>query len=178
MKKFVVKLALVMVVVSVLFSVSSCGDEMKKHTVADLSFSLPKNMKQRKMQDEGTIWYGDNKNIAENPESLIYYYTNDTLLEELYLNKATTASEYAEWFINVNEYYKKEKVEEIESSVSEDGSKITQKYIDKDENTFYFDYIIRNKAVLVHVTMCCNAPYREKYEPIFTEWMDYIRLAG
>ena len=171
MKKILVKLFLVLVTVSLIFSISSCGGEMKSYSVAGLNFKLPESMEKLEV-NWADVCYGERNNIEENPQFFIYYYSRDELLTEIYLGKDVTVSEYATWFINANGYT------DVEKNLNEDGTSISLKYIYEEESTFYFDYIVRNEAVLAHVTMCCNAPYREKYEPIFTEWMGYIRLAG
>ena len=170
MKKIIVKLALILVVISTLFTVTSCGGEMKSYNESGLIFKLPKKMKKLEV-NWADLCYGESGNVEENVYFFVYYYTSDTLLTDLYLAKETTVSEYADWFINANGYT------DVEKNLNEDGTVISLKYIYEDENSFYFDYIMRNGELLVHVTMTCNEPYREKYEPIFTEWTGYIRFA-
>ncbi len=172
MKKIIVKLLFVIVLASTVLSVTSCDDgELKSYSEAGLNFKLPSNMKKFAVE-WADICYGDYDNTTENPLFFVYYYSSEALLEDLFLGTDITVSEYADWFINVNEYTN------VEKTLSEDGTSIVLKYIYEDESDFYFDYIVRNEAVLAHVTMCCRAEYRAKYEPIFTEWMSYISLAG
>ena len=170
MKKIIVKLALILVVISTLFTVTSCGGEMKSYNESGLIFKLPKKMKKLEV-NWADLCYGERDNAEENVLFFIYYYTSDALLADLYLSKETTVSEYADWFVNRNGYT------DVEKNLNEDSTVITLKYIYEEENSFYFDYILRNDELLVHVTMTCNADYREKYEPVFTEWTGYIRLA-
>ncbi len=142
--------------------------QMNSYNEFGLKFKLPENMKKLEV-NWADLCYGERDNAEENVLFFIYYYTSDSLLTELYLSKETTVSEYAIWFISVNGYT------DVERNLNEDGRIITLKYLYED--SFYFDYILRSEALLVHVTMTCDADYREKYDPIFTEWTGHIELA-
>ena len=172
MKKIIVKLLFVLVIASTVLGIASCGDdgELKSYSEAGLNFKLPKKMDKFEVE-WAAVCYGDHDNIEENPLFFIYYYSRESLSTELYLDKDITVSEYADWFINANSYTK------VKKTLNDDKTVITLKYIYEDEGDYYVDYIMRNEAVLAHVTMSCRAEYREKYDPIFTEWMSYIAFA-
>ncbi len=175
MKKIVVKLFFVLVIISSVFGITSCGDDggMVSYSEAGLNFKLPKNMEKLEVNWADSC-FGDRNNVKENAQFFTYYYSRDALLTDLYLDKDVTVSEYADWFKNANGYT------DVQKTVNEAGNTATLKYEyhEDGENLFFVDYIIRNEAVLAHVTMCCNAEYREKYDPIFAEWITYISLAG
>lgn len=147
-------------------TVKANNDKFKSYTESGLKFALPEYMKKLSVT-YADICYG---NITDNAQFYVYFYSKDSLLTELYLSKDATVKEYADWFVDVNNYVN------VSESYDEKAKKIVLKYIYDDENTYYCDFIMRNDSALFHVTLSCDADMRNKYEPIFGEWMSNISL--
>lgn len=162
MKKLMKKILLITLVISSLL-LTACGD-LQKHSSAGLVFYLPKDMEQM------NVTYADLCYGNSDCEFFVYYYSRDELLTKNFMDKDSTSGEYLEEFIAYNEY------DNVEFSSDDEKNTATAKYVYERENTYYCDYVIRNYNVLAHVTMNCSADLRDKYEPIFDEWIEMIVL--
>ena len=147
-------------------SVKVNNDKLKYYTESGLKFALPSYM-QKLSVTYADICYG---NITDNAQVFVYFYSKDSLLTELYLSKDATVKEYADWFVDANDYVN------VSENYDEEAKKIVLEYVYDDENTYYCDFIIRNDNALFHITLCCEADMRHKYEPVFAEWMSKISL--
>ena len=112
------------------------------------------------------VCYG---NLIDGTELFVYFYSRDALLIDLYLSKDATVKEYANWFVELNNYI------DVKESYDEEARSIILEYV-HDDGEYYCDYIIRNDDALFHVTMCCNKNMRHKYEPIFKKWISDMSL--
>ena len=164
MKKIIKSFLLILTVISSLISTVSCSDEVK-YSKGGLTFTLPKDMKEMNV-NYADVCFGND----DGAEFFIYYYSRDALLTELYLDKDVSVSEYADWFVDRNEY------ENVDKKLNSAGNIIVMSYIYEPEEDYYVDYITRNKEALFHVTMSCAASQIEKYQPIFEEWMADIYI--
>jgi hypothetical protein len=169
MKRTVKSLLYAVLIFSMLISLVACfGDDSdtNSYSEAGLAFTLPKDMERLSVSsDYADVAFGN----VEGAEFFIYYYSRDELLTRLYFaNKDATSLEYAEWFTNLWSY------PDVRRDYDEENNVVIQSYVY--EGDFYTDYITRNYEVLFHVTMCCDVSLREKYEPIFEEWMATIYI--
>ena len=161
-------LALSLILTSLFFAVS-CGDgksDIIKYSESGLNFSLPPYMEKLNV-NYADICYG---NLKDGTEFLVYFYSREALLTELYLPLDATVKEYADWFVAVNGY------ENVEEEYSEADKKIVLKYIYEPESIYYTDTILRNEYSLIHVTMCCKTENSEIYKPRFEEWISRLSL--
>ena len=142
------------------------ADGLIEYSESGLEFALPEEMTKRSVS-YADICYSDGK-----VEFFVYFYSRDALLTDLFLNKDTTVSEYADWFVNLNRY------EGVERKLDEDGKKIEMCYVyePEGENTFYNDIIMRNGECLIHVTLSCPSENIEEYESTFALWKKYVAL--
>ena len=92
------------------------------------------------------------------------------MLTDLVLDMDCTVKDYADWFVNVNDYAG------VVAEYDEENQKLVQKYVYEPENTFYCDLILRNEYALIHTTMSCDNKNRDIYEPIFERWMKEISM--
>ena len=171
MKKTVKKILLSVVVLTLILSLFSCGDGFVKYSESGLNYKLPDYMKELEVSEAyADIAYGtlDGSSV----EFTIYFYAAEELTTELFLSKDSTVRQYADWFVQLNEY------ENIEEEYDEEGKKIILRYVYEDgaDSYFFYDYIIRNEFMLYHVTMSCNPEDRELYEATFDEWASMIYL--
>ena len=157
------KKVLIITVVVASLLLNSCGN-LEKHSSAGLTFYLPKDMEEMKVT-YADLCYGNME-----CEFFVYYYSRDELLTKNYMDKDSTSAQYLEDFIAFNDY------EDVEFSSDAEKNTATAKYVYEPESTFYCDYVIRNYNVLAHVTMNCGSELRDKYEPIFDEWIEMIVL--
>ena len=169
MKKPLKQLILLMTVLAIILCAVGCrrndrNDGMVRYSESGLKFALPKEMEKMSV-DYADICYGNGE-----AEFFVYFYGSDALLTELYLDPNSTVKEYAEWFVNVNDY------ENVSENYDEENAKIVLEYIYEPENTYFCDYILRNEYALFHVTMCCDAELMEKYQPIFEQWRSHVAL--
>ena len=162
MKKIIRNLLFITVIISALL-LSSCGD-LEKHSSAGLVFYLPEDMK------EINVAYADLCYANSETEFFVYYYSRDELLTKNFIDKDSTSEEYLADFIAFNGYI------DVDASYDSEKNIATAKYVYDIENTFYYDFVIRNYYVLAHVTMHCDADLRDKYEPIFDGWAEKIYL--
>lgn len=169
MKRIYKKFILITLIIASLFSVASCfggsSSGMKKYSENGLNFALPKDMEKLNV-NYADIAYG-NDDFAQ---FFVYFYSKDSLLTELALDKEATVKEYADWFVGMNGYIN------VEENYDETNKVIVLKYVYEEENDYYCDYITRNEHALFHVTMCCKADLKDKYDPIFDEWMKHISI--
>lgn len=168
MKRLIKNIFLVTLIISMLLCTCSCGGNngMKRYSESGLIFSLPTYMQEFSVE-YADLCYG---NHEKNLEFFVYFYGSDALLTQLYLPTDCTVKDYAEWFVNMNEY------EDVLEFYDEENARIVLEYIYEPEQIYFCDYILRNEYALFHVTMCCNAEDRETYSPIFEEWRGYISL--
>ena len=138
------------------------------YSESGLNFALPDYMKKISVPPE----YADLcfSNSGDGTQFFIYYYAREALLTDLVLDMDCTVKDYAEWFVNVNDYVG------VVQEYDEENQKLVQKYVYEPENTFYCDFILRNEYILIHTTMSCDNKYRDVYEPIFERWMKEISL--
>ncbi len=136
------------------------------HSSAGLTFYLPKDM------EEMNVTYADLCYGNSECELFVYYYSRDELLTKNFLDKDATSEEYLQDFIAFNGYT------DVDFSADAEKNTATAKYIyeGSGEYTYYCDFVLRNYDVLAHVTMDCDGELREKYEPIFDEWIERISL--
>ena len=161
MKK-ILRIVLIITLIAATLLLSSCG--MEKYSYDGFVFRLPRDMRQLNVT-YADFCYGNGE-----CEFFVYSYTRDAILVELFLDKDAKCSEYLDKFIAYNGYTG------VDKSVDDENNTATAKYIYEPENDFYYDYVLRNHDVLIHVTMTCSADLREKYEPAFDEWIEYIYL--
>ena len=166
MKKTIKNFALITLIISCVFAYVSCGSGMKKYSENGLNFSLPRDMEKLNV-NYADLCYGND----DFTQFFVYFYPKDSLLTDLALEKEATVKEYADWFIGINGYTG------IEENYDEANKVIVLKYVYEEENDYYCDYITRNEHALFHVTMCCKAELKDKYDPMFDEWMKYISLS-
>jgi len=166
MKRILKNLIFITLIFATLITAASCGGDMKKYSENGLNFTLPKDMKKLSVS-YADLCYG-NKDFTQ---FFVYFYSKDSLLTDLALEKEATVKEYADWFVGMNGYTN------VEENYDEANKVIVLKYIYEEENDFYCDYITRNEHALFHVTMCCKAELKDKYDPMFDEWMKYISLS-
>lgn len=162
MKKIIRNLLFITVIISALL-LSSCGG-LEKHSEAGLVFYLPEDM------EKINVAYADLCFANRDTEFFVYYYSRDELLTKNFIDKDSTSEEYLTDFIAFNGYTNVDRTYDAEKNIA------TAKYIYEDENTFYFDFVIRNYYVLAHVTMHCDADLRGEYERIFDDWAEKIYL--
>ena len=164
MKKLVKKILFITVIIASLL-LSSCGD-MQKHSSAGLTFYLPKDM------EEMTVVYADLCYGNGECEFFVYYYSRDELLIKNFIDKDSTSEEYLLDFIAFNEYV------DVDFTADSEKNTATAKYLYESvsEYTYYCDFVIRTYNVLAHVTMNCDGELRDKYEPIFDEWIEMISM--
>ncbi len=170
MKKTFKKLTFLIVALALTLSLFSCGDGVE-YNESGLNYVLPDYMKELEVSEAyADIAYGtlDDRNL----EFTIYFYSAAELLSELLLNTDTTVKEYADWFVELNDY------QNVEEKYDEAGKNITLRYVFEDGNDryFFYDYIVRNEYMLYHVTMSCNPEDRAEYEGLFDEWVTQITL--
>lgn len=167
MKKIIKKFTLITLIISCVVASVSCGSGMKKYSENGLNFSLPRDMKKQNVS-YADLCYGNEEFV----QFFVYFYSKDSLLTELALDKEATVKEYADWFVGRNGYTG------VEENYDETNNVIVLKYIyvDEDENDYYCDYITRNEHALFHVTMCCKADFKDKNAPVFDEWMKHISI--
>jgi len=167
MNKIIKKFALITLIISCVFSYVSCGSGMKKYSENGLNFSLPGDMEKLNV-NYADLCFG-NDDFAQ---FFVYFYSKDSLLTQLALDKEATVKEYADWFVGMWGYTN------VEENYDEANKVIVLEYvyIDDDEEDYYCDYITRNENALFHVTMCCRAELKDKYDPIFDEWMKHISI--
>ena len=168
MKKAFKKLTLLSLALVLVFSLVSCD---KKYNESGLNFVLPEYMKELEVSEAyADVAYGtlDDRSL----EFTVYFYAANELLTELLLDKESTVKQYADWFVERNDY------ENVEEKYDEEGCRITLRYVYEDGNDryFFYDYILRNEYMLYHVTMSCKPEDRETYEPLFDEWASDITL--
>lgn len=175
MKKLVSNLILISMMLGLALGLVSCGEDendLVSYAEAGIYFKLPGYMEEYNVPAaQADKCYGDRDNLEEGVEFSIYYYTKQTLMTTLFLSGDSTVKEYADWFVAANSYEM-----EIEEDYQETEQKITLKYYYEPEDIFFYDFILRDNLILVHVTMLCDNDYREKWEPIFDEWKSYISL--
>ena len=142
------------------------ADGLIEYSESGLEFALPEEMTKRSV-NYADVCYSDGT-----VEFFVYFYSRDALLTELFLNKDTTVSEYADWFVNANSY------EGVVRELDESGKKIEMHYVYEPdgENTFYNDIIMRNGDSLIHVTLSCPNEKIAEYESTFALWKKYVAL--
>ena len=167
MKRIFKNLIFVTLILATLLGAVSCGGEMEKYSENGLSFALPKDMKKMNV-NYADLCFGND----ELTEVIFYFISKDSLLTMCSLDKEATVKEYADWFCGSNGYTN------VEENYDEENQVIILKYIyeDEDEHDYYCDYITRNEHAVFHVTMCCKANLKDKYDPMFDEWMTYIHI--
>ncbi len=165
MKRILKNLFFITLIFATLIIAASCGGEMKKYSENGLNFSLPKDMEKLNV-NYADIAYGND----ELAEFFVYFYSRDSLLTALALEKDATVKEYADRFVGMNGYT------DVEENYDEANKVIVLKYVYEEESSYYCDYITRNESALFHVTMCCRADLKDKYDPIFEEWMKHISI--
>jgi hypothetical protein len=165
MKRIFKKLLFITLIFATMVTAVSCGGDMKKYHENGLHFSLPKDMRKLSVS-YADLCYG-NDDFAQ---FFVYFYSKDSLLTDLALEKEATVKQYADWFVGMNGYT------DVTENYDEENKVIVLKYVYEDEADFYCDYITRNEHALFHVTMCCKEELREKYEPMFDEWMKLISV--
>ena len=168
MKNAFKKITLMMLAVILVFSLISCD---KKYNESGLNFVLPDYMKELEVSASyADVAYGtlDDRGL----EFTVYFYASNELLTELLLDKESTVKQYADWFVERNDY------EGVEEEYDEENSRITLRYVYEDgsDGYFFYDYIIRNEYMLYHVTMSCDPEDRETYESLFDDWASRIFL--
>jgi len=168
MKNALKKIILLMLALTLAFSFTSCDN---KYNESGLNFSLPDYMKELEVSEAyADVAYGtlDDRDL----EFTVYFYASNELLTELLLDKESTVKQYADWFVERNDY------ENVDEEYDEEGKRITLKYVYEDGNDryFFYDYILRNEYMLYHVTMSCRPEDRETYESLFDEWASRITL--
>lgn len=172
MKKLNKKISVILLALTLVFSLASCGDSneyFNEYNENGLNFTLPKYMKELEVK-YADLAYGtlDESGL----EFMIYFYSRDELMSKLYMDMDTTVEKYADWFVQFNEY------ENVEVEYDEEACSIVLRYVYENgaERYFFYDYIVRNEYMLYHVTMSCNPEYRETYEPAFDDWASRISL--
>ena len=105
-------------------------------------------------------------------EVMMYFYSTEQLVSDIYLKSSSTVKEYADWFVNQNGY------KDVEEKYDEEEKMITLRYFYDEgiESYFFFDYIVRNEYMLYHVTFACNPEDREAYESHFEDWTSRISM--
>ncbi len=139
-------------------------DGLIVYAESGLNFALPEDMEEHSVT-YADICYGDGE-----AEFFVYFYSRDTLLTELYLNKDTTVKEYADWFVEGNGYVG------VTERLDESGKKIELSYVYEPENTYYVDVIMRNYDSLIHVTLSCPNELVDDYLPKFDLWKKHLSL--
>ena len=168
MKSFIKKALSLFLILVMLVCVASCGKDTVNYSEAGLNFSLPKYMEKRNFMNVDLAFSSNEDRYLQ---FHVYFYTNDTLMgDPTYMPKDVTVEYYAMWFIAINEYTN------VDKSYDEAGRKIVLRYVYEPENTYFCDYILRNDEALYHVTMTCDAGDKDKYIPMFEEWMNSIYL--
>ena len=168
MKNAIKRFTLLTLVIIIALSLVSCD---KKYNESGLNFVLPDYMRELEVSASyADVAYGslDDRSL----EFTVYFYASNELLTELLLDKESTVKQYADWFVERNDY------ENVEEDYDEENSRITLQYVFEDGNDryFFYDYIVRNEYMLYHVTMSCNPEDRETYKPLFDEWASNITL--
>lgn len=167
------KILCTLICVAALFSLVACSsgdgsstnaDGLIEYSESGLNFALPEEMELHNVT-YADICYGDGT-----CEFFVYFYSRDTLLTDLFLSKDSTAEEYADWFVEANEY------EGVSKTVDKSGKKVELSYVYEPENTYYVDVIFRNSDSLIHVTLCCPNEQISEYLPKYDLWKGYLSL--
>jgi len=121
MKRLIKNIFLITMIISILLCACSCGGNngMKRYSESGLIFSLPTYM-QKFSVEYADLCYG---NHEKNLEFFVYFYGSDSLLTQLYLPTDCTVKDYAEWFVNMNEY------EDVLEFYDEENARIVLEYI-------------------------------------------------
>ena len=167
MKTVIKKLLPIILIFATLFTLSGCGDkEWKTYKEGEFVYTLPRTMKKLSVPAEyADIVFGN----SDGAEFCLFFYTPDQLFDTpISLDKQCTTEEYADKYFSLMDglkiYTGLVRTYDPETDVT------VQTYIYEPENLFFYDYIIRNENVLVHVWMVVDADLREQYEPIFADW--------
>ncbi len=152
-----------------LVACSDGGDGFTDYSNGGLEYELPDSF------GEIDVNYADYAYTSkEFPglEVMMYFYSTEQLISDIYLKSSSTVKEYADWFVHQNGYVG------VEEDYDEEEKKIVLKYFYEDgsESYFFYDYIVRNEYMLYHVTFACNPDDREAYEPSFEEWTSRISM--
>lgn len=162
MKNTAKRILAILILLSTLLTLFGCG-EWKTRTYGEFVYKLPKTMKKQSVPAEYADFCYANSDGAE---YCAFFYTPDQLFGELYLEKDCTTEEYALKYLR----WMEGKYTNIETRYNSETGVTVQTYLYEPENLFFYDYIIRNENVLVHLYMDVNADLREEYEPIFEYW--------
>ena len=145
----------------------SIESELINYIESGLRFSLPEYMKKINVNYADVCYSND-----DNAEFFVYFYSNDGLLTELYLDMDSDEKEYWDWFCALNGYVNVEEEHDTEKR----RLSAKYEYVEGSDELFLFDVILRNTDSLVHVTMCCQLEDRDIYEPTFDKWAEKLSL--
>ncbi|MBO7304177.1 MAG: hypothetical protein J6V09_03060 [Clostridia bacterium] len=163
MKNTAKRILAILILLSTLLTLFGCG-EWKTYRHGEFVYKLPKSMKKLSMPPEYADFVYGNEDGAE---YCAFFYTPDQLFGEFYLEKNCTTKEYADFYLRYQGCY----TDVVQNYNAETGVTVQTYILDNDrEHLFFYDYIIRNENVLVHLYMDVDADKREEYEPIFEYW--------
>ena len=166
MKKILKKAAALVLILTTLASLFSCGEKTKKLSVGGLDFTLPEYM--GKLVTDG---YGGYENKEDGTKVYVYYYSDTEIADEI--AEGASLKDFAEHYIAKN------RIHPISAEYDEKSNTYTAKYVESvdGEERFSHDYFLKSDKVYYHLRMICKNEIKGEYEKKFDKWKKTVKVS-